>query len=87
MKRDDERRFIGTIMLAAALMIASASPAFGKRARGPADRFDGPEATPSAAVYVGDCGPRYPRGYRYDLKNWRSGFADRDFSCYMLDEY
>jgi hypothetical protein len=40
---------------------------------------------PSVVPYAGDCGPNPPPGYRYDLKDWRSGF-DRDFSCYMLDE-
>ena len=35
--------------------------------------------------YAGDCGPNPPPGYRYDLKDWRSGF-NRDFYCYMLDE-
>lgn len=86
MKRDNERRLIGMTALAFALTIATASSVFGKPARDFADRFGGGEASRSAA-YVGDCGPHYPRGYRYDLKNWRSGFTDRDFSCYMLDEY
>ena len=27
----------------------------------------------------------YPPGYRHDLKDWRTGFTDRDFSCYRLD--
>lgn len=35
--------------------------------------------------YAGDCRFPYPPGYRYDLKDWRTGFADRDFSCYRLD--
>ncbi|WP_457797715.1 hypothetical protein [Methylocystis sp. S23] len=39
-----------------------------------------------APSYAGDCGPNPPPGYRYDLKNWRSGF-NRDFDCYVLDEY
>lgn len=36
--------------------------------------------------YAGDCGPNPPPGYRSDLHGWRSGF-NRDFDCYMLDEY
>jgi hypothetical protein len=40
---------------------------------------------PSIVPYAGDCGPNPPPGYRYDLKDWRSGF-NRDFSFYMLDE-
>ncbi|MGB5087151.1 MAG: hypothetical protein WBO09_21740 [Methylocystis silviterrae] len=35
--------------------------------------------------YAGDCRFPYPPGYRYDLKDWRTGFNDRDFSCYRLD--
>ncbi len=37
-------------------------------------------------TYAGDCKFPYPPGYRYDLRNWRTGF-DRDFSCYILDDY
>ena len=37
-------------------------------------------------AYAGDCRFPYPPGYRYDLKDWRSGFADRDFSCYRLED-
>lgn len=40
----------------------------------------------SQPSYAGDCGPNPPPGYRWDLKGWRSG-DDRDFYCYMLDEY
>jgi hypothetical protein len=47
----------------------------------PAYRIQRPEPS-----YAGDCGPNPPPGYRWDLKNWRSGF-NRDFYCYMLDEY
>jgi hypothetical protein len=36
--------------------------------------------------YAGDCGTDPPPGYRHDLKDWVTGF-DRDFYCYMLDEY
>lgn len=36
--------------------------------------------------YAGDCKFPYPPGYRYDLKDWRTGFTDRDFSCYRLDQ-
>jgi hypothetical protein len=36
--------------------------------------------------YAGDCGPNPPPGYRHDLKDLVTGF-NRDFYCYMLDEY
>ncbi|PPD05857.1 MAG: hypothetical protein CTY36_05870 [Methylocystis sp.] len=36
-------------------------------------------------AYAGDCKFPYPPGYRHDLKNWRTGQTDRDFSCYRLD--
>jgi hypothetical protein len=36
--------------------------------------------------YAGDCKFPYPRGYRADLKNWRYGFSDRDFSCFQLED-
>ncbi|WP_018407238.1 hypothetical protein [Methylocystis rosea] len=36
-------------------------------------------------AYAGDCKFPYPPGYRHDLKDWRTGFTDRDFSCYRLD--
>ncbi|HEY8124044.1 MAG TPA: hypothetical protein VIF88_01280 [Methylocystis sp.] len=37
-------------------------------------------------AYAGDCRFPYPPGYRYDLKDWRTGFSDRDFSCYRLED-
>ena len=43
-------------------------------------------ATKPSMSYAGDCGPNPPPGYRYDLKDWRSGFTDRDFSCYILEQ-
>lgn len=43
-------------------------------------------ATHQGPSYAGDCKFPYPPGYRYDLRNWRTGF-DRDFSCYILDDY
>ncbi len=36
-------------------------------------------------AYAGDCKFPYPPGYRHDLKDWRTGQTDRDFSCYRLD--
>jgi hypothetical protein len=42
--------------------------------------------THQGPTYAGDCRFPYPPGYRYDLRHWRTGF-DRDFSCYMLDDY
>ncbi len=37
-------------------------------------------------TYAGDCRFPYPPGYRADLKDWRTGFTDRDFSCYRLED-
>ncbi|MFO1125987.1 MAG: hypothetical protein U1E25_12435 [Methylocystis sp.] len=37
-------------------------------------------------TYVGDCRPPYPPGYRRDLQGWNTGFTDRDFSCYRLQD-
>lgn len=83
MKRENERRLVAATALAFALTIAATSSGFGKPAD-PAYRFDRHGKT-RPIPYVGDCGPHYPPGYCHDLKDWRSGFTDRDFSCYMLD--
>ncbi|MBG0796458.1 hypothetical protein IYX23_01935 [Methylocystis sp. L43] len=36
-------------------------------------------------AYAGDCKFPYPPGYRHDLKDWRTGQTDRDFSCYRIE--
>jgi hypothetical protein len=81
-RRMFRKNFSKAIALALLVAVPVASEAFAK---------GGGPARPAArgkptAPYVGDCGPNPPPGYRYDLKNWRSGF-NRDFSCYVLDEY
>jgi hypothetical protein len=43
-----------------------------------------PQKKPSP-TYVGQCDPNTPN-YRKDLKDWRYG-DERDFECFMLDEY
>ena len=87
MKRNNGSRLFGVTLLAVALTIAGPSSAFAKATKRSTDHIRGPESARPAPSYVGDCGPNYPPGYRYDLKNWTSRFAERDFSCYVLDEY
>lgn len=86
MKPSSQRRVVGAVLLALTLAAIETSSVFGKTSRHAANSARKPEAA-SGASYVGDCGPNYPPGYRYDLKNWTSRFAERDFSCYVLDEY
>lgn len=72
---------------AAVFLIASAAPSLARQGRGYGSYAPPPpmRAQPPSVSYAGDCGPNPPPGYRHDLKDWRSGFASRDFSCYMLD--
>ncbi|CCJ08208.1 hypothetical protein [Methylocystis sp. SC2] len=88
MQARPRQRFAGAFALApigamAAMMVSadtglaqppgySGQPGWHGRARPPA--------------YAGDCRFPYPPGYRYDLKDWRTGFTDRDFSCYRLED-
>lgn len=71
-----------------ALISAAAGPAGSALAQSPGYPPGQPgwygRARPPA--YAGDCRFPYPPGYRYDLKDWRTGFTDRDFSCYRLED-
>jgi hypothetical protein len=82
MSPKDAIRFCKTVALAF-VMFATASEALGQYLVAPPPPYRTHRSTPS---YAGDCGPNPPPGYRWDLKDWRSGF-NRDFYCYMLDEY
>lgn len=79
------RSLITSITLAALLAITATEPAVARHGWSPWG-WAPPHAraaTPSVS-YAGDCGPHPPPGYRWDLKDWSTGFSDRDFSCYML---
>ncbi|MBM3553049.1 MAG: hypothetical protein FJX45_15110 [Alphaproteobacteria bacterium] len=83
MKRNNQRFF--TSALALALFCAAADLAVAQ----PPGYFGYQPARPGRArpsTYVGDCRPPYPPGYRHDLQGWSSGFTDRDFSCYRLQD-
>lgn len=76
---------IAHFSLVMVLAIAATSPAFAHRLS-PWDRAPAHARTKPSVSYAGDCGPNPPAGYRHDLKNWRTGFSDRDFSCYILNQ-
>lgn len=86
------RNLVTSIMLAALLTIVATESASARHRMGygwgpwgwtPPPASHGRADKPSV-TYAGDCGPNPPPGYRWDLKDWRTGFSDRDFSCYIL---
>ena len=67
--------------LSAALICSAAGAALAQYSPGQPGWYG--RARPPA--YAGDGKFPYPPGYRHDLKDWRTGQTDRDFSCYRLD--
>jgi hypothetical protein len=82
--KPNKRHFFAAA-LALALISAAADAAY---AQSPEYYGDQPGwyGRARAMPYAGDCRYPYPPGYRHDLRNWRTGFTDRDFSCYQLDQ-
>ncbi|MBM3562515.1 MAG: hypothetical protein FJX16_06840 [Alphaproteobacteria bacterium] len=83
MKRNNQRFFASAFALASICAAADSAVA---QSPGYYGYHAGRQGRARPTPYAGDCRPPYPPGYRHDLQGWNTGFTDRDFSCYRLQD-